>query len=169
MGNAMTEPPLRQDGLALYPFIIWPGGLPEEERPLLDITKVRQSVYSMWSSPHGSVFSKNHGAWHKLAFPEGAGEPRSDAVSAAFTWPALQETGRPLTQNDFDSDTDRKSTIILVSLFQLLFDTDRKPTNMLLITWQLLYLITSNNGIDIMLGSCYYMATVVFNKVRQWH
>ena len=121
MANCMTEPPLRSDGVAMYPFIIWPGGLPEEERPPVDLKKVRQAVYSLWCSPHGSVFSKNHAAWHKLAFPEGSGEPNSDAVSAAFSWPALQEPNGRLLDNSFDSDTDRKSIIMLmnVALFQI--------------------------------------------------
>ena len=108
MANAQTEPPINLDGLALYPFLIWPASLSEDDRPPVNTNMVRSAVYSLWSSPHGSVFSKNHKAWHKLAFPEGAGEPRSDPVSAAFSWPALQGPVL-LLENDWDSDTDRKS------------------------------------------------------------
>ena len=119
MANDRTENPLNLDGLPLYPFLIWPAALSEVDRPPVNTNMVRRSMYSLWSSPHGSVFSKNHGAWHKLAFPEGAGEPCSDPVSADFSWPALQDSG-PLLENDWDSDTDHKSIIMYINVAECL-------------------------------------------------
>ena len=109
MANVMTEPPLRYDGVPFYPFIIWPGALSADDQPPMDVNKIRHALYSMWSAPHGSVFSKSHNAWHKLAFPEGAGDPRSDAVGAAFAWPPLR-SGNDVADGtlNYDSDTDRE-------------------------------------------------------------
>lgn len=106
MANPMTEPPLRLDGMACYPFIIWPGELAEEDQPAVYGDKIREAMYSLWSGGHGSVFSKSHAAWHLKAFPEGSGDPVCDPVSTAYTWPVLPAVG--LQANSWDSDTDRK-------------------------------------------------------------
>ena len=109
MCNVMTEPPLREDGAPFYPFIVWPGTLSADSLPQMNANQIRLSMYSLWSAPHGSVFSKTHRAWHQLAFPAGSGDPRSDAVSAAYAWPPLRNVSDDAdATHDFDSDTDRE-------------------------------------------------------------
>ena len=112
MSNCMTEPPLRKDGLVCYPWIVWPGTLHPDERPAVAGDKIRSVMYSLWSNGEGSVFSRSHAAWHARAFPAGAGEPPSDSVATAWTWPPLGGIAEQEEIALFDSDTEREYLVI---------------------------------------------------------